>query len=336
MNVRTILAVLTLVCITVLAGYLVLRGDSEHQASRPAGESVERTSEILAASNPTVNTATQIGARRDVQGRGSAPVGSREVVNAAPDLFDLMRSLAPKAYEGDVEAQLTIARAMSLCMGVLPFANASAIAQTLPSHSIPTGELEAHARDVARCERMKDGDPFAALPPMEGGYTYEYWLGRAVEAGHPLAGAIHSTNRIVKVTNDKPSNEREAELRLIRARLAQAVRANTPEHHFFVGLALMLADINEDPSAKLRGPAWMLMTCRAGPCTNIPAGVPTTWTCPPGLGNNCDELSASHYQLEQELGPERYARALELSYEIEDLVKKEKWQDLDLTVRAKE
>jgi hypothetical protein len=147
MNIRTILAVLTLACITVLTGYLVLRSDSEHQASHSAGESVERTSGILAARNPTVDTATQVGTRRDVQSRDSAPLGSRELVNAAPDLFDLMRSLATKAYEGDAEAQLTIARAMSLCMGALPYVNVSATALALPSHSIPVGELE------GTCER---------------------------------------------------------------------------------------------------------------------------------------------------------------------------------------
>jgi hypothetical protein len=336
MHMRTIFTVLVLACAIVLVAYLVLRSGSEHEASRSANASIESTSEMLAASDQTVDAATQVGLRRDVHNQNSGLVGSREVVNAAPDLFELMRSLATKAYEGDAEAQLTIARAMALCWSALPFANEAVIALALPSYPIPISARETYARDVARCEKTRGGDPFAALPPIAGGYTYEYWLGRAADAGHPLAGAIHSMNRIVKVTNEKRSDEREAELQGIRARLVQAVRANTPEHHVFVGQALMVADSNDEAHTNLRGVAWILMACRAGACTNVPALVPMISACPPGLGNNCDELSATYYQAEQQLGPERYARAQQLSYEIEDLINKKKWDDIDLTVRARE
>lgn len=75
---------------------------------------------------------------------------SAEVLNNSSNLFDLMQSLASSAFEGDADSQLTIARALFICVNALPFP-----IDKLPGGFLPDDVIERVQRDAARCRKMQ-------------------------------------------------------------------------------------------------------------------------------------------------------------------------------------
>ncbi len=69
-----------------------------------------------------------------------------------------------------------------------------------------------------------------------------YWLTKAAEDGHSLAGAILSANTVHIALGEPPSEERQAKLRQIESRLEAAVRASTREHYYYIAQTLLQAD----------------------------------------------------------------------------------------------
>lgn len=100
---------------------------------------------------------------------------------------------------------------------------------------------------------------------------------------------------------------------------------------YYVGRTLTFAQIGQTPSNDVRGAAWLLLSCRFDVCGNIPEPL-TFVSCPPGLGTRCDGTPALQYGFESVLGPSKYAEAIALSYQLEDAVAKEAWDQIDLSL----
>src|SRR5690606_24299301 len=242
-------------------------------------------------------------------------------LNAEQDLGAMVRSLARIAFDGDAEAQTLIARALWLCL----WAAVEVPKEHEDQMVAPSYHLARIRKDVERCSSIRANDLFASLPPREGGYPYECWLDRAADSGHPVASAMRARLEISQALGQQPQDAIVAQA---QADLLSAARSRHPEAMFYIGSALAVPANEED----LRGAAWTLLACRKMNCDEIPE--PTFFSdCPDGLGKECARTESLIRQFEADAGPVKFARAMALSYEIEDAIEKGRWEQLDLELR---
>ena len=148
----------------------------------------------------------------------------------ADDWFTFLHKYAAAAYAGDGRAAYYVWQASHACWAELDYYKTN-------------GEIP---QDYERCKRLENEDPFADLPPREGGYDRAYWKQRALMAGDPLAHLQRA------LTDEVTQAEGEQAIGL-------AVRSGDPEVYYALGLWLPAAGADFDEWA-----GWQLAACALG------------------------------------------------------------------------
>lgn len=291
--------------------YNVVAGlDGEESASLPS-----RLAPPMPDSSAANRRATE-GLPRSLSSRSSVSAGAQRTWLAeqqtSTDLARFVRESAVAAFEGDVEAQLAIARATYICEIAL---GASRNVSQLPiSFSL----------QAERCEDWDVDVLFQELPPSDRGYDLTYWMEMAVEANHPAALGWDAANRVGEALYSQP------EMDEISATLRELVESKDPVALHYVGVVLG-ADSREDRT--LRAMAWGLYACRSTACEAAPEL--QFWdVCTTPAGPTCDKYSMMLYEVGQELGSATLSQIQALSYQIESSIEREAWDELDLNLRA--
>jgi hypothetical protein len=285
------------------------------------------------AAAPTRATVAPAAAAPRAARQTTAPTAASEVPATRPteqhaaDLildpanpFELIRSLARRAYEGDGKAQYRIARELDRCEVTLSLVRAERDPETAiwsfgPHWTQPMKEWA--IGEYRRCKRLLTEDPFAGLPKPERAYDYQYWTQRALEAGYPMAvthEALGNLGRLRAGAATARPLDRGTEIE----QLTTAALSNEPDALLQMGFNLWQL---EDPQRRTRGAALMLAACRAGA------------SC--GFGSDVFPFEACYYSGLQECGPgatvenllsraaraEDFARAYADSQQIEDALR---------------
>jgi hypothetical protein len=137
-------------------------------------------------------------------GMESPQVGNAKAVETpklpaanASDPFEIIRGLAKTAYDGDGRAQYLISRELDRCEMTLSLVrkqpgDPESVIWSLPETGWSQPMKEGAIAELRRCHRLLKEDPFADLPRNKDGYSYRYWMDRAVESGYPQAVAERS------------------------------------------------------------------------------------------------------------------------------------------------
>lgn len=149
----------------------------------------------------------------------------------AKDYFAFLHDYAPAAYAGDGRAAYYIWNATLKCWAALELRRRHGTAL---------------APDQEACVRLEHEDPFAALPPFEGGYTWRSWKERAISAGDPLA-----LLQIAAEERQAPEQQRAA--------INAAMRSGDPEVYYHLGG--LLPNLGGD---FVESVGWQLVACELG------------------------------------------------------------------------
>ena len=103
-----------------------------------------------------------------------------------------------------------------------------------------------HDPDPERCARLRSEDPFAELPPFEGGYTWRYWKERAIALKDPIA--------LLQLGMDDTATAEER-----RNGLAAAAASRDVEVYYVLGNALPAFGAGFEESV-----GWQLAACDLG------------------------------------------------------------------------
>jgi hypothetical protein len=137
-----------------------------------AGSSLPAESRAPAA--PDANTGIASSAATNVSPLDPRPTRAADpVAENLADPYELIASLARRAYEGDGKAQYRVSRELDRCEYTLALVRKEkdheAALWGLPS-AWTHGMKERAISEYRRCRRLLTDDPFAQLPPRAGGY----------------------------------------------------------------------------------------------------------------------------------------------------------------------
>ena len=254
----------------------------------------------------------------------SAPkpdAGPKATTATSSDPFELIRGLAKTAYDGDGRAQYVISRELDRCELNLQMirkqsGDPEAFIWSLPDSSWPQPMKEAVIAEVRRCIRLLKEDPFAELPPRQGGYTVKYWMDRSVDADYPLAVAERSLKVWGRKTEGGSFPQRADPESL--SKLTKAMATGDPEIALTIGFH---QSMYEDPARKTSASAWMLAACRLGAdCSTNSRSVPF-WMCYDPNYPACSVDANVELMVSSALTPAAYGEAYSQSQAIEEALR---------------
>jgi hypothetical protein len=294
--------VLLLVVVVAGAALFLVRdppGTALPAASEPAGASIPRPPEPPPRHDP--------------------PAPAVRDVAASSDPFEYIRGLAKSAYDGDGRSQYLVGRELDKCEMTLQIvrkmpADPETVIWGMPA-SWPQPLKERTIAEYRRCARLMKEDPFAGLPPRNGGYSYQYWKQRAAQAGYPLAVAERTLEQL------RPPEDAEEARKLrdesVRA-LTKATESGDPDVALTIGLRQSWFD---DPVRTTTASAWMLAACRLGADCGANSKIYPFWMCYDPEHPNCDKDGDVELAVSRALSPARYADAYAQSQEIEEALR---------------
>ena len=237
------------------------------------------------------------------------------------DPFEFIRGLAKSAYDGNGRAQYLISRELDRCEMTLSLVRKQAgdpetILWSLPETGWTQQMKEGAIAELRRCIRLLKEDPFADLPARKDGYSYRYWMDRAVDAGYPQA--------VVEKTLSDWSRQTEGGAHALKAnsesmsKLATAAASGDPEIALTIGFR---QSWYENPARKTSASAWMLAACRLGAdCSANSKAVPF-WMCYDPNYPNCSIDGNVDLMVSTALSPADYGNAYSQSQVIEDALR---------------
>ena len=237
------------------------------------------------------------------------------------DPFELIRGLAKSAYDGDGRAQYLISRELDRCEMTLSLVrkqpgDPESLIWALPESGWTQSMKEGAIAELRRCIRLLKEDPFADLPPRKDGYSYRYWMDRAVDAGYPKAIVDRSLSDW-SIQTEGGSHAQRANPESLD-KLATAAAAGDPEIALTIGFR---QSVYEDPSRKTSASAWMLAACRLGAdCSATSKSVPF-WMCYDPNYPNCSVDGNVELMVSSALTPAEYGEAYSQSQVIEDTLR---------------
>jgi len=257
---------------------------------------------------PTVSDSTPVEAHKPRTTTGSDP-------------FELIRSLAKAAFNGDGRAQYQISRELDRCEMTLALVRKQAgdpetVIWSLPETGWPQPMKEGAIVELRRCIRLLKEDPFADLPPRKDGYSFRYWMDRAVESGYPQA--------VVERSLSDWSRQTEGGTHAMRAnsesfdKLASTAASGDPEIALTIGFRQSMF---EDPARKTSASAWMLAACRLGADCSASSKVVPFWMCYDPNFANCSVDGNVELMVSTALSPGDYGDAYAQSQVIEEALR---------------
>jgi hypothetical protein len=290
------------VLVTIGAGYFAFRRERGALDTAQAAD---------AGSPPALATVENPGVAHP--GRPLAPRGeSRPDAHNLPKSpvdhpFEFIRELARAAYEGDGEAQYRVAKEFDRCGMTLSLVRKSLDPEeeiwNLPA-SWTQGMKERAFAEYHRCSRLLREDPFAELPQRPGGYTVDYWMARAADAGQPLALVEKTFRSLPAVTGE--SDEAQGVRTEARETLVKATLSGNPDALLLMGFMMRGSD---DAERQLQGAAWMLAGCRAGADCGFDSAIVPIWMCYDGGEVQCQPGLDVETMLGRALSPSEFTQA---------------------------
>lgn len=183
------------------------------------------------------------------------------------DYYSFVRAALPPALKGDSGAQFAISEALTTCEGVTSLYAGETSPEALWSRfpRLSTATLDVLQEEYARCNGFISSNAFAELPAQQHGYGSGYWLNRAVAAGNTVAAARKAYEQIAIHSHRAGITglERTAILAEATGLLERAAaEPGDADAYWYMGLALLAVD--DDPAARDRGAALILLACDTG------------------------------------------------------------------------
>jgi hypothetical protein len=247
--------------------------------------------------------------------------GHKPSTATGSDPFEFIRALARSAYDGDGRAQYLVSRELDRCEMTLSLVRKQAgdpesILWSLPETGWTQPMKEGAIAELRRCNRLLKEDPFADLPARKDGYSYRYWMDRAVESGFPQA--------VVEKSLSDWSRQTEGGTHAMKAssesldKLATAAASGDPEIALTIGFR---QSWYENPARKTAASAWMLAACRLGAdCSANSQAVPF-WTCYDPNYPHCSADGNVELMVSTALSPGDYGDAYSQSQLIEEALR---------------
>lgn len=254
-------------------------------------------------------------------GKATVVEARKFAVATSSDPFEFIRGLSKAAYDGDGRAQYLISRELDRCEMTLSLVrkqagDPEAILWSLPETGWSQPMKEAAIAELRRCSRLLKEDPFADLPVQKDGYTYRYWMERAVESGYPHA--------VVEKSLSDWSRQTEGGTHAMKAgseslqKLSMAAALGDPEIALTIGFR---QSWYENAARKTSASAWMLAACRLGAdCSANSKAVPF-WMCYDPNYPNCSVDGNVELMVSTALSPADYGDAYAQSQVIEDALR---------------
>jgi hypothetical protein len=297
----------------VLLLVVVVAGGSLYFFRDPPDSAPAATAEPARASSPP-RAPDERPPQRD------APAAEVRKVTSGSDPFEFIRGLARSAFNGDGRAQYLVGRELDKCEMTLQLVrkmpgDPEAVIWGMPD-SWPQTLKERTIAEYRRCARLMKEDPFAELPPRNGGYPFQYWKQRAVQSGYPLAVTEHTLDLLVRTPADSADalKMRDETMR----DLTKATVSGDPDVALTIGLRQSWFD---DPVRTTTANAWMLAACRLGADCGANSKVYPFWMCYEPDNPNCDKEGDVEFAVSRALSPERYADAYAQSQVIEEALR---------------
>jgi hypothetical protein len=200
--------------------------------------------------------------------RASKPnAGWASTFHSSANFDDFIRGALDAAVKGDGRAALYISEALSECALVMKqyknVADSDAklnqqLAEMTKAPQWVRDQVEAKTR---RCLKLANDDPFAQLPPREGGYTSAYWTSQAVIDGDAVAQEGIAQRTLLDVTPSMNADQKNAKIDTAQVGVRAAVESGDPDALFLLGNLFSDGRFTRDP---LNGVALSLAACDLG------------------------------------------------------------------------
>jgi hypothetical protein len=279
--------------------------------------------ESAPAASPPVAESAPAEPAQQLPSTESAKVVETHKANAATgsDPFEFIRGLVKAAYDGDGRAQYLISRELDRCEMTLSLVRKQAgdpetIIWSLPETGWTQPMKEGAIAELRRCHRLLKEDPFADLPPRKNGYSYQYWMDRAVESGFPQAVVERSLSSWARQT-DGGSHTMNPESESLN-KLAMAAASGDPELALTIGYR---QSWYESPVRKPAAYAWMLAACRLGADCSVNSQAVPFWLCYDPNYPNCSFDGNVELMVSRALSPGDYGDAYSQSQVIEEALR---------------
>jgi len=282
----------------------------------------ERDVAAPAASLPAAApTTAEPGKPAQISGDSKPVEPPRSKPATGSDPFELIRGLAKAAFNGDGRAQYQISRELDRCEMTLALVrkqpgDPETVIWSLPETGWPQPMKEGAIAELRRCIRLLKEDPFADLPARKDGYSFRYWMDRAVETGYPQA--------IVERSLSDWSRQTEGGTHAMNAssdslnRLTTAAASGDPEIALTIGFR---QSMYENPDRMTHASAWMLAACRLGADCSASSKVVPFWMCYDPNFSNCSTDGNVELMVSSALTPAYYSDAYAQSQVIEEALR---------------
>ena len=246
-------------------------------------------------------------------------IENKEVTGSDP--FKFVRALAKRAYDGDGRAQYLISRELDRCEMTLSLVrkqpgDPETIIWSLPETGWPQPMKEGAIAELRRCIRLLKEDPFADLPPRKDGYSFRYWMDRAVETGYPQAVVERSLSDWARQTEGGTHATNASSDSLNK--LTTAAALGDPEIALTIGFR---QSMYENPDRMTHASAWMLAACRLGADCSASSKVVPFWMCYDPNFANCSADGNVELMVSSALTPGGYSDAYAQSQVIEEALR---------------
>ncbi|HEY4447856.1 MAG TPA: hypothetical protein VGN03_04575, partial [Steroidobacteraceae bacterium] len=158
-------------------------------------------------------------------------------------------------------------------------------------------------QEFERCKKLATTDPFAGLPPREGGYMRaRYWWDLGANSDDPGAQARGAVEKFVTDNADPAAAQ---------AAIDRAVRSGDPMALFWVGFALSDLHWSSDTT---RGDAIALLGCELGYDCSVDNPAMLLHNCK--YSNACGGITDYPSWLAASIGPDLYGEAYAQAQEL--------------------
>jgi hypothetical protein len=264
---------------------------------------------------------TEPGKQPPSDGNAKISETHKPTTGTGSDPFEFIRALAKSAYNGDGRAQYLISRELDRCEMTLSLVRKQAgdpetVIWSLPETGWTQPMKEGAIAELRRCHRLLKEDPFADLPPRNDGYSYRYWMDRAVESGYPQAVVERSLSEWSRQT-EGGSHAMKPESESLN-KLVTAAASGDPELALTIGFR---QSWYENSARKSAASAWMLAACRLGADCSVNSQAVPFWVCYDPNYPNCSVDGNVELMVSSALSPSDYGDAYAQSQVIEDALR---------------
>jgi hypothetical protein len=250
------------------------------------------------------------------------------------DRFQIVEASAKKALDGDGKAARIVATSLWDCLpmkvmyGDTPDPRTAFLRAEAAKKNLPQWVADRDETQFRSCERFFKEDPFAGLPPRDGGYmSIKLWTNLAYQYKDPVALTEHVSEQMMNSVRNPAARHDPAIYQALQPELNQAAESGDPEALFRVGMFLVNGSIGEDT---IRASAVQLAACNLGyDCT--PKNEFAFGACL--LSGNCQEGDLYTDRVRQMLGEGGYAKAYALAQQLETALAQHDTVAIDQIVR---